>query len=187
MDMNKQNQDLNKYFLQTSSQIPSVNTQQSGNVDLNKYYLNYNTTTPNIGFNEFAFNTNSQIEGGIDMSKYLQQNTKQTQGDIDINKLLQGNTTTNTTYITGTPVTKEEDLSKYFQKAVTQTTNLKGIGNIDMKDLPQVFGSSDINKAKQTTTTTTYTTTGNIDMKDLPAVFGSSDINKAKQTTTTTT
>jgi hypothetical protein len=77
-----------------------------------------------------------------------------------------------------------------------------------MKDLPEVFGSSDIQNFKKITTTTTTETTGNVDskdqsgknetkttitkeefinMKDLPEVFGSSDIQNFKKITTTTT
>jgi hypothetical protein len=73
-----------------------------------------------------------------------------------------------------------------------------------MKDLPETFGSSNINNFKQTKTTTTTKTTGNIDlnnlgnltssqidniinMKDLPETFGSSNINNIKKTTVTTT
>ena len=40
-----------------------------------------------------------------------------------------------------------------------------------MKNLPEVFGSSDINKFKQTSTTTTNVKNeGDIDMKDLPQI-----------------
>ena len=76
-----------------------------------------------------------------------------------------------------------------------------------MKDLPNTFGSNDINNFQQKTTTTTTTTktTGNVDlsnipsaltnseikkiveMKDLPNTFGSNDINNFQQKTTTTT
>jgi hypothetical protein len=67
------------------------------------------------------------------------------------------------------------------------TTTITKEGIIHMKDLPEVFGSSDINNFKQTTTKTTIIKEGNIDMKDLPEVFVSSDINNFKQITTTTT
>ncbi|MBP5694696.1 MAG: hypothetical protein J6X03_04560 [Bacilli bacterium] len=56
-----------------------------------------------------------------------------------------------------------------------------------MKDLPEVFGSSDINKFKQTATTTTVKKEGHIDMKDLSQDLDSSDINNFKQTKTTLT
>ena len=112
-------------------------------------------------------------------------------------------TTTTTTHKTGnvatvTPLSNNEDISKYFkqtnvaQKEPNESQNnyLKqqqqiAIGNIDMKDLPEVFGSSDINNFKQTTTTTTKVI-GNLDSKNIPGAFPSSDIQKFKQITTTT-
>ena len=87
------------------------------------------------------------------------------------------------------------------------TTKITKEEIINMKDLPEVFGSSDIQNFKKITTTTE--TTGNADlkdhpdknnfldnnvkqittitkeeiinMKDLPEVFGSSDINNFKK------
>ena len=71
----------------------------------------------------------------------------------------------------------------YFKnvKQTTYTTTKEGAG-INMKDLPETFGSSNINNFKQITITTT--TTGSLYTKDLPETFGSSNINNYKQTET---
>ena len=142
---------------------------------------------------------------------------------------------------TKTTVTKEEfinmkdlpevfgssDIPKYKKITTTTTTETTGKGDskdqtgkngvkttitkeefINMKDLPEVFGSSNIQNFKKVTTTTTTETTGKgdskgqngnnevkttitkeefINMKDLPEVFGSSNIQNFKKITTTTT
>ena len=109
-------------------------------------------------------------------------------------------------------IPQDQSLNENNFKQITTTTTTEGI--INMKDLPEVFGSFNIsnfkpakvtsttttttkegeikkgqlpqdNDFKQTTTTTT--TQGIIDMKDLPQVFGSTDIEHYKETKTTTT
>ena len=60
--------------------------------------------------------------------------------------------TTKTTKKEGVDLDKNKDKNNF--KKIT-TTTIEGI--IDMKDLPEVFGSSDINKFKQVTTTTIKT------------------------------
>ena len=110
-------------------------------------------------------------------------------GSFDINKYKQPVTTTKKEEIKVEQKNVESPDNNNF-KQTTTTTTTKTFGNIalDMKDLPEVFGSSDINKYKQTTTTTTTVKKeGDIDMKELPKDLGSSDINNFKQTTTTTT
>ena len=136
--------------------------------------------------------TTSKTIGNIDMK-----DLPEVFGSFDINK-----------YKQPVPNTKKEEINaekpdnnNFKQETTTTTTKTFGDIALDMKDLPEVFGSSDINNFKQTTTTTTTKTTENIDlkdfnidlknyqldMKDLPEVFGSSDINRFKQTTTSTT
>ena len=58
-----------------------------------------------------------------------------------------------------------------------------------MKDLPEVFGSSDINHFKQTkvTTATTKTKEGDKENKDLPQDINQNENNFKQVTTTTTT
>ena len=172
----------------------------------------------------------------IDLKNYKldMEDLPETFGSSNIMKIEQTTktTTTTTTQKEGNINEKEinkargpEDIKNIKQETTTTTT--KTTGNIDlndlkidlknykldMEDLPETFGSSNINNYKQTTTTTTTTTTqkkegdvnnkespkevkqiittttneGIIDMKDLPEVFGSFDINNFKQTTKTTT
>ena len=85
-------------------------------------------------------------------------------------------------------------------KQITTTKKTEATGNIDlnnltpeqindivnMKDLPETFGSSNINNIKKTTVTTTTKAPANIEIKDVPEASASSDINKLKQITTTT-
>ena len=172
----------------------------------------------------------------IDLKNYKldMEDLPETFGSSNIMKIEQATktTTTTTTQKEGNISEKEinkakgpEDIKNFKQETTTTTT--KTTGNIDlndlnidfknykldMEDLPETFGSSNINNFQQTTTTTTTTTTqkkgedvnnkespkevkqititntndGIIDMKDLPEVFGSFDINNFKQTTKTTT
>ena len=138
--------------------------------------------------------TNSEIKRIVDMK-----DLPSTFGSNDINNFQQKTTTTTTT----TKTTGNVDLSN-IPSALTNS-EIKKI--VDMKDLPTIFGSNDINNFQQKTTTTTTTTktSGNVDlrnipsaltnseikrivdMKDLPTTFGSNDINNFNQKTTTTT
>ena len=128
--------------------------------------------------------TTTKTVGNIDMK-----DLPEVFGSFDINKYKQPVTTTKKEEIKVEQKNVESPDNNNFKQTNTTTTT-KTFGNIalDMKDLPEVFGSSDINKYKQTTTTTTTVKKeGDIDMKELPKDFGSSDINNFKQTTTTTT
>ena len=128
--------------------------------------------------------TTTKTVGNIDMK-----DLPEVFGSFDINKYKQPVTTTKKEEIKVEQKNVESPDNNNF-KQTTTTTTTKTFGNIalDMKDLPEVFGSSDINKYKQTTTTTTTVKKeGDIDMKELPKDLGSSDINNFKQTTTTTT
>ena len=212
------NDDINKYFTQIST------TQQNQNLSdkelLNKYFnhavseeintqnitqnLKQPQTTTTTTVTKTAGNvdlrniptalTNSEIKKIVDMK-----DLPNTFGSNDINNFQQKTTTTTTT----TKTTGNVDLSN-IPSALTNS-EIKKI--VEMKDLPNTFGSNDINNFQQKTTTTTTTTktTGNadlrnipsaltnseikriVDMKDLPNTFGSNDIKNFNQKTTTTT
>ena len=212
------NDDINKYFTQIST------TQQNQNLSdkelLNKYFnhavseeINTQNITQNLKQPQTTTNTtvtkttgnvdlrniptaltNSEIKKIVDMK-----DLPNTFGSNDINNFQQKTTTTTTT----TKTTGNVDLSN-IPSALTNS-EIKKI--VEMKDLPNTFGSNDINNFQQKTTTTTTTTktTGNadlrnipsaltnseikriVDMKDLPNTFGSNDIKNFNQKTTTTT
>ena len=173
-----------------SPQLASVNMQQIKNADLNNNLVNNNSA-------QLALSANAQAKRGIDINNALQQNAT--------------TTTTTTIHKTGniatvTPLSNNDDISKYFkqtnvaQKQPTESQNnyLKqqqiAIGNIDMKDLPEVFGPSNINNFKQITTTTKTETTGNapvnlqlvkINENAVPANLRLNDNKNLKETTTT--
>ena len=220
-----ENDDLNKFFQQASSRFASVNSQQIGNENLDNFYSRAKTTAP-VDLKQLAFSSNAQQQGGLDINKFFQQkniNTHITQKSDsvasvtpistkeDINKFFKQQTNNASVQQSNSP----NNLDQFFQKSVSQRIepidgrnnfdNSKQIKvtkvNIDMEDLPETFGSSDINNFKQKTITTATVTKEispdykinidmknfNLDMKDLPETFGSSDINKnVKQTTTTT-
>ena len=212
------NDDINKYFTQIST------TQQNQNLSdkelLNKYFnhavseeINKQNITQNLKQPQTTTTTtvtkttgnvdlrniptaltNSEIKKIVDMK-----DLPNTFGSNDINNFQQKTTTTTTT----TKTTGKVDLSN-IPSALTNS-EIKKI--VEMKDLPNTFGSNDINNFQQKTTTTTTTTktTGNadlrnipsaltnseikriVDMKDLPNTFGSNDIKNFNQKTTTTT
>ena len=212
------NDDINKYFTQIST------TQQNQNLSdkelLNKYFnhavseeINTQNITQNLKQPQTTTTTtvtkttgnvdlrniptaltNSEIKKIVDMK-----DLPNTFGSNDINNFHQKTTTTTTT----TKTTGKVDLSN-IPSALTNS-EIKKI--VEMKDLPNTFGSNDINNFQQKTTTTTTTTktTGNadlrnipsaltnseikriVDMKDLPNTFGSNDIKNFNQKTTTTT
>ena len=174
-----------------------------GSSDINNFKQTTTTTTTKTTGNDDLKDFN------IDLKNYkLEMNDlPEVFGSSDISHFKQTTTTTTTTKKEGGDAYKKVDNNDF--KQITTTTTTEGI--IDMKDLPEVFGSSDINNFKQITTTTTTTkneggdlqkkpsnqlddfkqitttTKEIIDMKDLPEVFGSSDINNFKQTKVTTT
>ena len=168
--------------------------------DINNNYKQVTTTTTtkttgNVDLRNMpSALTNSEIKRIVDMK-----DLPTTFGSNDINNFQQKTTTTTTT----TKTTGNIDLNN-IPSALTNS-EIKKI--VDMKDLPNTFGSNDINNFQQKTTTTTTTTktTGNadlrnipsaltnsevkriVDMKDLPTTFGSNDIKNFNQKTTTTT
>ena len=214
------NEDINQYFTQISPKQQNQNL--SDKEILNKYF------TPAISeeINPEKFTQNKlNLQNIINMK-----DLPETIGSSNIQQLVikqqqqQPQTTTTTTVTKTNQNLPANNINNNF-KQVTTTTTTKTTGNadlrnipsaltsseikkiVDMKDLPNTFGSNDINNFQQKTTTTTTTTktTGNVDlrnipsaltsseikkivdMKDLPNTFGSSDINNFQQKTTTTT
>jgi hypothetical protein len=189
----EEGEDLNKYF-QIPTSLAKSKTTIPSNIDLNNIQKL-------IGQNQIKTQTQTQIQ---------QQNV----GNVASVTPLEGNDDINQ-YFNQAPYeqTKErsdqEILKKYFTPAVSHEINPEQINQnqlnleniINMKDLPQTFGSSNIQQISikqqqpQTTTTTTITkaandnnnikqittttkTTGNIDLNNLPGVLTSSEIHK---------
>ena len=129
--------------------------------------------TENIDIKDLPHLTDSQIKQIVGMKEL-----PETFGSSNINKLQQTTTTTTTTKTTG-----NLDLTNLPQNLTSE--QIKEI--IDMKDLPETFGSNNIKQKTVTTTTTTTTNVPtNIDTKNKPQTKAN-DINKVQQTTTTTT
>ena len=163
-----------------------------GSSDINKYKQITTTTKTEIIGNGPANSANPANSTNPAVSKLIKieenEELPATFGSSDINNFgLKGQQTAKVTTITTTEKTgsqdRDEPKDSHNVKQTTITTT-KVIGNLDMKDLPEVFGSSDINNYKKTTTTTTTKVIGNLDKKNLPD--GPSDISHFKQTTTTT-
>ena len=146
-------------------QIPS-------NDDINKYFKQTNSTSVN----------QSSLPAKIKASANLQVSAQE-----NLDKYFQN---------AGPADTKKEEKTTTEVKTSEEQPNTDNLNQIkitkielDMDDLPETFGSSNIANFKQTTTTTTTKTTGtgdkpaqtttttttktvgNIDMKDLPEVF----------------
>ena len=197
-----------------------------GSSDINKTTKTVTTKTiEKEGDNVKETTTTTKTTGNIDLSDFKFDMKKfnldtndlpETFGSSDINKNVKQTTTTTTTTVKKEGNNDNPNLNNLKETTTTTTTKTMGnadLGdfkfdmknfNIDMKDLPETFGSSDINKnVKQTTTTTTTTIKkeGNIepqsfnidmknykmDMDDLPEVFGSFNINQNLKGVTTTT
>ena len=189
----EEGEDLNKYF-QIPTSLAKSKTTIPSNIDLNNIQKL-------IGQNQIKTQTQTQIQ---------QQNV----GNVASVTPLEGNDDINQ-YFNQAPYeqTKEpsdqEILKKYFTPAVSHEINPEQINQnqlnleniINMKDLPQTFGSSNIQQISikqqqpQTTTTTTVTktandnnnfkqitttteTTGNVDLRNIPSALTSSQINK---------
>ena len=145
---------------------------------------------------------------------------KNAQGGIDLNALglsPGGTTTTIKKQVEistdkGGKIIKEEKIinqqngpgEKTEKIEITKESQIKPtIMPIDLKTLPESFGSSDISNFKQITVTTTtkkeenanlnnigniqLKVLENVDLQNLPEAFGSNNINNVKETTTTTT
>ena len=191
-------------FKQTTTTTITKTTGNANEAKIMKQTITTTTSTKKEGNTEQNDLTKAKYSEDV---KNLKEETTTTTTKDNINNFNQ--TTTVTTKKEGGDLNKKELTQEV--KQVTTTATKEGI--IDSQDLPEVFGSFDINKFKETTKTTTkegkevdlknlpkdidvnslkqITTTttkeGIIDMKDLPEVFGSFDINNFKQTTTTTT
>ena len=138
-----------------------------GSNDINNFKQTTTTTTTKTTANIPGHLTESEIKKIIEMK-----DLPETFGSSNINNAKK---TTVTTTTTTTPANK--DINNFKQTTTTTTTkttaNIPGHLTeseikkiIDMKDLPETFGSSNISNAKKTTVTTTTTTKrGNIDLK----------------------
>ena len=138
-----------------------------GSNDINNFKQTTTTTTTKTTANIPGHLTESEIKKIIDMK-----DLPETFGSSNINNAKK---TTVTTTTTTTPANK--DINNFKQTTTTTTTkttaNIPGHLTeseikkiIDMKDLPETFGSSNISNAKKTTVTTTTTTKpANIDLK----------------------
>ena len=233
--------DIQKLMQRNQGNVASV-TPLEGNDDINKYFTQISTTQQNQNLSDKELLNkyfNHAVSEEINTQK-ITQNLKQTQttttttvtkttGNVDLRNI--------PTALTNSEIKKivdmkdlpntfgSNDINNFQQKTTTTTTTTKTNGKVDlsnipsaltnseikkiveMKDLPNTFGSNDINnfQEKTTTTTTTTKTTGNadlrnipsaltnseikriVDMKDLPNTFGSNDIKNFNQKTTTTT
>ena len=213
------NEDINKYFTQISPKQQNQNL--SDKEILNKYF------TPAISE---EINPEKITQNKLNLQNIINmKDLPETIGSSNIQQLVikqqqQPQTTTTTTVTKTNQNLPANNINNNF-KQVTTTTTTKTTGNadlinipsaltsseikkiVDMKDLPNTFGSSDINNFQQKTTTTTTTTKtiGNadisnipsaltsseikkiVDMKDLPDTFGSNNIKNFNQKTTTTT
>ena len=167
------------------------------NEDINKYFQNIQSGENN--------NENAQKEIPLELKHVdinVNESLPETFGTYNIQQLgLKPETNVNI-------IKKEENVNGNNLTNLPQNLTAEQINKIiEMKDLPDTFGSNNINSMKQgTTTTTTKTTTQQnvnltnlpdkltseqinqiIDMKDLPETFGSNNISNQKQTTITTT
>ena len=181
--------DIQKLMQRNQGNVASV-TPLEGNDDINKYFTQISTTQQNQNLSDKEL-----------LNKYFNHAVSEEINTQNITQNLKQPQTTTTTTVTKT--TGNVDL----RNIPTALTNSEIKKIVDMKDLPNTFGSNDINNFQQKTTTTTITTktTGNVDlsnipsaltnseikkiveMKDLPNTFGSNDINNFQQKTTTTT
>ena len=138
-----------------------------GSNDINNFKQTTTTTTTKTTANIPGHLTESEIKKIIDMK-----DLPETFGSSNINNAKK---TTVTTTTTTTPA--NNDINNFKQTTTTTTTkttaNIPGHLTeseikkiIDMKDLPETFGSSNISNAKKRTVTTTTTTKpANIDLK----------------------
>ena len=171
---------------------------QQGGLDINKILQQQNIAVTGIRPNNNMASV-TPLSVNDDLNKFFKQKNAIQNGPNELPQKLK----------TTVAQTKAEAGIQQFQKSATQTIgpvdivkNAKSsMINIDMKDLPEVFGSADINKFKQITTTTKTEITGNVppnqtnqvnpinpvnfanskyikieENEDLPASLGSSDI-----------
>ena len=187
---------------QQKENLASV-TPMEQNEDINKYFQNIQSEE----IRKENINENVQKEIPLELKHVdinVNESLPETFGTYNIQQFgLKPETNANI-------IKKEENVNGNNLTNVPQNLTAEQINKIiEMKDLPDTFGSNNINSMKQgttTTTTTTKTTTQQnvnlanlpdkltseqinqiIDMKDLPETFGSNNISNQKQTTITTT
>ena len=194
----------NQPQIQTQQQkenLASV-TPMEQNEDINKYFQNIQSEE----IRKENINENVQKEIPLELKHVdinVNESLPETFGTYNIQQLgLKPETNTNI-------IKKEENVNGNNLTNLPQNLTAEQINKIiEMKDLPDTFGSNNINSMKQGTTTTTTAKTITqqnmnltnlpdkltseqinqiIDMKDLPETFGSNNISNQKQTTITTT
>ena len=206
------NQDNEKYYSKSKTTAPGVdlkqlsystNVQVPGGLDLEKLLQKDNVPTQT---KVTKVTSVKQISPNEDISKYFKQTNSSTVNQSNLPAKIKPSSNMQISVQEGpADIKKEQKISKAeiktSEEPITDDLNQIKITKIelDMDDLPETFGSSNIANFKQTTTTATTKTTGNgdqpgqttttsttktvenIDMKDLPEVFGSFDINKYKK------
>ena len=205
-------EDLNKYFKSLTSAnqnrvdinklIQENQVVNSNEEDLNKYFQQGVNYIPQQ--QEMTTTTTTQVQNinPADLKKVevnVNESLPESFGSNNIQQLgLEQHPETKINTTTVTEKTENIDVNQVPQTLANSQLN----EIINMKNLPQAFGSNNINNLQQTTTTTT-TATNNIDlnnlqgnltkeqinkiveMKDLPDTFGSNNINKYNKTKTT--
>ena len=182
------NDDLSKYFAQSRAV-------QKGPAGLQRNYLqqgnniidNYDLSNKN--FKEVTTTTTTQTTRNDPFNQPFTGLTT----SYSTPNMLNFRTKRQAAKVTSIGNTNDTNLQDYFnlidnknlKGTTTTTTTTKALGPLDMKDLPEVFGSSNYNNFKQTTTTTKVV--GNVDNLSQPNVFGTSDVQNLKKVTTTTT
>ena len=213
----KENDDLNKYF-------KSMTLANQNPIDLNKFFQTGIKQNDIINMKDLP-----ETFGSNNINNYIpqQQETKTTTTikttqveninpaelkkiEVNVNESLPETFGSNNIQQLGLEQYPETKINNNVSEKI-ETIDMKNIPKaltnsqmneiINMKDLPQTFGSNNINTYNKTKTTTITKTTGDIDlnnlqrnltvsqinniinMKDLPQTFGS---NNMKQTTTTT-
>ena len=213
----KENDDLNKYF-------KSMTLANQNPIDLNKFFQTGIKQNDIINMKDLP-----ETFGSNNINNYIpqQQETKTTTTikttqveninpaelkkiEVNVNESLPETFGSNNIQQLGLEQYSETKINNNVSEKIenNEVKNIpKALTNsqmneiINMKDLPQTFGSNNINTYNKTKTTTITKTTGDIDlnnlqrnltvsqinniinMKDLPQTFGS---NNMKQTTTTT-
>ena len=198
LEIKANEEDINKYF-KNINQNDIINMKDLPETFGSNNINNYKPTTK-----QEIITTTKEEKGEIinpaDLQKIeinINESLPETFGSANIQQL--GLTQIPTTSATQT--TEKQDL-KDVPKALT-TTEINKI--IEMKDLPETFGSSNINNLNQKAVTTNTKMTGDIDlnnlpknlsdsqiqkiidMKDLPETFGSNNINNMNQKKVSTT
>ena len=219
-----ENEDINNYFksMTLANQNHSNALEKANEEDINKYFKNFNQNDIiNMKDLPETFGSNNINNYTPTQKQEITTSTKEEKGEIinptDLQKIeINVNESLPETF--GSTNIQQLGLKQIPTSSVTQTTEIKDLNDvpkalttteinkiIEMKDLPETFGSSNINNLNQKVVTTNTKITGDIDlnnlpknlsdsqiqkiinMKDLPETFGSNNINNINQKEITTT